>query len=113
MAVRYSLVRLADCCSQTLNAFVALLPATWSAFRAYLTALLTSDALTADSPLFVSRTAADTQLHLPLHIGGYTDFYASLEHATNCGTLLRGPERALQPNWRHLPVAYHGRASCV
>jgi len=50
---------------------------------------------------------------LPARVGDYTDFYASLEHATNCGTLLRGPERALQPNWRHLPVAYHGRASCV
>jgi len=44
-----------------------------------------------------------------LHFAGdYTDFYSSIEHATNVGTMFRGPENALMPNWKHLPVGYHG-----
>ncbi len=50
---------------------------------------------------------------LPVDIGDYTDFYSSREHATNVGTMLRGADNALQPNWLHLPVAYHGRASSI
>ena len=45
--------------------------------------------------------------------GDYTDFYSSREHATNVGTMFRGPDNALQPNWLYLPVGYHGRASSV
>jgi fumarylacetoacetase len=52
-------------------------------------------------------------LHLPVNIGDYTDFYSSREHATNVGNMFRGRENALLPNWLHLPVAYHGRASSV
>lgn len=48
-----------------------------------------------------------------MNIGDYTDFYASREHATNVGTIFRGKDNALQPNWLHLPVGYHGRASSV
>ncbi|HMZ06554.1 MAG TPA: fumarylacetoacetase [Anaerolineales bacterium] len=55
----------------------------------------------------------DVQLHLPVSIGDYTDFYASREHATNVGIMFRGKEHALMPNWLHLPVGYHGRASSV
>jgi fumarylacetoacetase len=55
---------------------------------------------------------ADARLHLPIAIGDYTDFYSSIEHATNVGKLFR-PDNPLLPNWRHLPVAYHGRASSV
>ena len=61
--------------------------------------------------LFVSQ--ADATLHLPVRIGDYTDFYSSIEHATNVGKLFRDPENALLPNWRHLPVGYHGRASSI
>ena len=50
---------------------------------------------------------------VPARIGDYTDFYSSLEHAQNVGTMLRGPDKALMPNWRHLPVAYHGRSSSI
>lgn len=50
---------------------------------------------------------------LPVKIGDYTDFYASKEHAENVGTLFRGKENALNPNWKHLPVAYHGRSSSI
>jgi fumarylacetoacetase len=52
-------------------------------------------------------------MHMPIKIGDYTDFYASFEHAYNCGVLIRGPDNAMQPNWKHLPVGYHGRASSV
>jgi fumarylacetoacetase len=57
--------------------------------------------------------AEDVIMHLPAKIGDYTDFYSSKEHATNVGTMFRGKENALMPNWLHLPVAYHGRASSI
>lgn len=52
-------------------------------------------------------------MQLPLRIGDYTDFYSSIEHATNVGRMFRGEDNALLPNWKHLPVAYHGRASSI
>ncbi|KAJ4114743.1 hypothetical protein NW768_011297 [Fusarium equiseti] len=56
---------------------------------------------------------ADVQSHVPLSIGDYTDFFAGRNHAQTVGTLFRGAANALQPNYNHLPVAYHGRASSV
>ena len=56
---------------------------------------------------------SEVQMHLPMHIGDYTDFYAGKNHAFNLGCILRGPDNALQPNYTHLPVGYHGRASSV
>lgn len=53
------------------------------------------------------------QMHMPVHVGDYTDFYSSREHATNVGKMFRDPENALLPNWLHLPVGYHGRASSI
>ncbi|MBT8258626.1 MAG: fumarylacetoacetase [Bacteroidia bacterium] len=55
----------------------------------------------------------EIEMQLPVHIGDYTDFYASKEHATNVGTMFRGAENALMPNWLHLPVGYHGRSSSI
>ncbi len=55
----------------------------------------------------------EVEMQLPVQIGDYTDFYSSIEHATNVGTMFRGKENALMPNWLHLPVAYHGRSSSV
>ncbi|MDF4203850.1 fumarylacetoacetase [Maribacter sp. SA7] len=55
----------------------------------------------------------DARMHLPVHVGDYTDFYSSIEHATNVGKMFRDPENALLPNWRHIPVGYHGRASSI
>ncbi|TAH19979.1 MAG: fumarylacetoacetase [Cytophagales bacterium] len=55
----------------------------------------------------------DVQLHLPIKIGDYTDFYSSEQHATNVGKMFRPDGDALLPNWKHLPVAYHGRASSI
>ncbi len=59
----------------------------------------------------VSRKEA--KMLLPVKVGDYTDFYSSIEHATNVGTMFRDPENALLPNWKHLPVGYHGRASSI
>jgi fumarylacetoacetase len=56
---------------------------------------------------------SDVQMHLPVAIGDYTDFYSSIEHATNVGMMFRDPNNALLPNWKHLPVGYHGRASSI
>ena len=61
--------------------------------------------------LFVKQS--DAQMHLPVQVGDYTDFYSSIEHATNVGMMFRDPENALLPNWRHIPVGYHGRASSI
>ncbi|KAG1226061.1 hypothetical protein G6F35_003082 [Rhizopus arrhizus] len=56
---------------------------------------------------------SSVKMHLPAKIGDYTDFYCSREHATNVGIMFRGKDNALQPNWLHIPVGYHGRASSV
>lgn len=56
---------------------------------------------------------SEAVLHLPAKIGDYTDFYSSIHHATNVGVMFRGKENALMPNWKHLPVGYHGRSSSV
>lgn len=55
----------------------------------------------------------EVQMLSPVHIGNYTDFYSSEEHATNVGSMFRDPKNALLPNWKHMPVAYHGRASSI
>ena len=57
--------------------------------------------------------AQQVKLVLPVHVGDYTDFYSSIEHATNVGTMFRDPDNALLPHWKHLPVGYHGRASSI
>ena len=61
----------------------------------------------------VLKPMDSVSLHLPIEIGDYTDFYSSIEHATNVGTMFRDPNNALLPNWRHLPVGYHGRSSSI
>lgn len=55
----------------------------------------------------------EAEMLMPVKIGDYTDFYSSIEHATNVGKMFRDPENALLPNWKHLPVGYHGRASSI
>jgi len=56
---------------------------------------------------------SNAQMHLPLEIRDYTDFYSSVEHATNIGSMFRDPSNPLLPNWKHIPVGYHGRASSI
>jgi len=55
----------------------------------------------------------EATMHLPIRVGDYTDFYSSESHATNVGTMFRDPDNALLPNWKHIPVGYHGRASSI
>jgi fumarylacetoacetase len=101
----------------TLNAFMAAGRAAWSEARAAISRLLHNDepTLRDNSPLRDRALIpmADVELLLPAEIGDYTDFYSSREHAHNVGTMMRGPDKALMPNWLHLPVAYHGRASSL
>lgn len=99
-----------------LNPFLAQGKPTWSATRATIRHLLTDAPTLRDSPDLQAKALlrqADVRMLLPARIGDYTDFYSSREHAHNVGTMLRGPDNALMPNWLHLPVAYHGRASSV
>ena len=71
----------------------------------------TSSVLRNDNSIFIKQK--DVTMHMPVKIGDYTDFYSSIEHATNIGTMFRDPKNALLPNWKHLPVGYHGRASSI
>ncbi|WP_174301737.1 fumarylacetoacetase [Caulobacter sp. S45] len=95
-----------------LNPLMALGAAPRQALRLRLVELLEqgSPARADVEPLL--HPAADCVLHLPAHIGDYTDFYAGLHHATNVGRLFR-PDAPLPPNYKHVPIGYHGRASSV
>ena len=101
----------------SLNSFLRLGRPAWKKTREILQHLLSADTpiLRDDSRLRerMFHTQNDVTMKLPVRIGNYTDFYSSYHHAHNVGTMLRGPENALMPNWKWLPVAYHGRASSV
>ena len=101
----------------TLNALMALGRPAWTAARTTLTRLLRDDEPTLRDNVALRDAALHKQsaveMVLPAAIGDYTDFYSSREHATNIGIMLRGKDNALQPNWLHIPVGYHGRASSV
>jgi len=62
---------------------------------------------------FAMYPSAEIRMLMPLQVGDYTDFYSSMEHATNVGIMFRDPANALMPNWKHIPVGYHGRASSI
>jgi len=95
------------------TAFMALGRNSWQRLRKELTELLAagSDARGKVEPHLVSM--ADAVLHLPFTVSEYTDFYAGKHHALNVGTMFRGAENALPPNWLHIPIGYNGRASSV
>jgi len=100
----------------TLNRFMSAGRDVWREVRQRLISLLSSDSSPLKNDAMRSRVflpAKEIQMHLPVDIGDYTDFYASREHATNVGIMFRGKENSLMPNWLHLPVGYHGRASSV
>ena len=101
--------------SETLNEFAGLGRAAASAARKAITSLLSDgdDRLASHGERDrVVVAAADAVAGMPFAIGDYTDFYASEHHATNVGSMFR-PDNPLMPNWKHLPVGYHGRASSV
>jgi fumarylacetoacetase len=101
----------------SLNRFLALGRPAWRKTRQILQELLAANTSTLrDNPELRERVfhrQSEVSMKLPARIGNYTDFYSSYHHAHNVGTMLRGPDNALMPNWKWLPVAYHGRASSV
>lgn len=101
----------------SLNDFLALGRPAWKSVREVLQNLLAANTPTLrdDAKLReqVFHRQSDVVMQLPVKIGNYTDFYSSYYHSHNVGTMLRGAENALMPNWKWLPVAYHGRASSV
>lgn len=103
--------------ADALNSLMILSGPALKALRARLQRLLRADqpALRDDAETRARAVVPrrEVAMRLPAHIGDYTDFYASRQHATNVGTMFRGKESALMPNWLHLPVGYHGRASSV
>lgn len=88
-------------------------PAVWAALRERLTALLSDGAAEQAKLESMLVPMADATLHMPIFVREYTDFYAGRHHATNVGTMFRGAENALPPNWLHIPIGYNGRASSV
>lgn len=101
----------------SVNRFMGRGRAIWSATRARLIELLSHDCPTLrDDQTLRSQALFDlarVTLQMPIHITAYTDFYSSIDHARNVGTIIRGPENALNPNWKHLPIAYNGRYSSI
>jgi fumarylacetoacetase len=96
----------------TLNAFLASGREQWSDVRDWLVDLLAQDA-SAELVGAHLLPLADVTLHLPFEVADYVDFYASEHHATNVGRIFRPDGNALTPNWKHLPIGYHGRAGTV
>lgn len=85
----------------------------WAALRARISDLL-ADGASEEAQLTPHLVAqADADMHMPFLVAEYTDFYAGKHHAMNVGTMFRGPENALPPNWLHIPIGYNGRASSV
>jgi fumarylacetoacetase len=95
------------------NEVMELGPDAWAALRARLQALLAEGAAERDAVERFLHPIDAVRLHLPFLVAEYTDFYASRHHAANVGTMLRGAENALPPNWLHIPIGYNGRASSV
>jgi fumarylacetoacetase len=96
----------------TLNAFMARGPRSWTALRAQLTDWFTDPVHRgAIEPHLVPR--GQVTMHLPIEVADYVDFYSSQHHAENLGRMFRPDSAALTPNWKHLPIGYHGRAGTV
>jgi fumarylacetoacetase len=97
----------------TLNHFLAQGRRTWTAVRDRLTELLTEPRYRPDVERYFFDLTDDVRLNLPFEVPDYVDFYSSREHATNLGRLLRPGQPPLLPNWKHMPIGYHGRAGSV
>ncbi len=101
----------------TLNEFISLGKPTWRAVRDKISELFEVSCPVIRDNL-EQKTAilthiSNIEMMMPFQAGDYTDFYSSIEHATNVGKMFRDPENALLPNWRHIPVGYHGRSSSI
>jgi len=103
--------------SDSLNDFIALGRPAWRAVRERISDLLNEKNQALQSQKDARRQClfpqSEVTMLLPVRIGDYTDFYSSIDHATNMGKMFRDPANALLPNWKHIPVGYHGRASSI
>ena len=110
-------IPVADYETKTLNALMRHGKSAMRALRERVSVLLQHDNTELQSKTdLCARALVDQnniEMTMPVEVGDYTDFYSSIDHATNVGTMFRDPDNALLPNWRHLPVAYHGRASSI
>ncbi len=97
------------CTGPTLNAFLAMGAGPRRALREAVSALLQDGS---DERPHLLHRVADCTMYMPAHVGDYTDFYAGIHHATNVGQMLR-PDQPLPPQYRYVPIAYHGRASSL
>ena len=100
----------------TLNEFIELGKPATNAVRLKIQELLAENSKLAQDEKTLAECFFDidqVKMMMPVHIPNYTDFYSSIEHASNVGIMFRGAENALLPNWKHLPVGYHGRASSI
>jgi fumarylacetoacetase len=101
----------------SLNSFIGLGKPVWRAVRNRISELLRDNNPTLRDDAVLRKKAlfrrSEVETLLPVFVRDYTDFYSSIEHATNVGIMFRGKENALMPNWKHLPVGYHGRASSI
>ncbi|MFD2514270.1 fumarylacetoacetase [Pontibacter locisalis] len=100
-----------------LNDFIAYGKPIWRAVRNRVSDLLRNDntEISGDSNMIRECLVRqdEAQMLMPVKVPNYTDFYSSIEHATNVGTMFRDPKNALLPNWKHIPIGYHGRASSI
>jgi fumarylacetoacetase len=96
----------------SLNAFMAMGREQWDVAREWITEVLGNDAHRARTEPHL-HALSDVELHLPIEVGDYVDFYASEHHASNVGRIFRPDQEPLLPNWKHLPVGYHGRSGTV
>lgn len=100
----------------TLNEFIELGKPVTNAVRLKIQELLLDGSLLSKDEKSIRDCFFDldqVKMMMPVHVPNYTDFYSSIEHATNVGTMFRDPNNALLPNWKHIPVGYHGRASSI
>lgn len=99
--------------ADTLNEYIALGKPVWAAVRKRLTELLTAGNTEINNNAGLLAKQADAQMLMPVFVPDYTDFYSSAEHASNVGKMFRPDQAPLLPNWKHIPVGYHGRASSI
>lgn len=99
--------------TETLNQFMSLGKAYWTVTRNIIQTMLLEGSPHQELVESCLVAQSSVAMRLPCKIGDYTDFYSSIHHATNVGIMFRGKENALMPNWTHIPVGYHGRASSV
>ena len=103
---------LSACCNQQLNDFMSMGKQYWSALRKALSAALTQGSALEAQIVSCLVAQADAEYALPCHIGDYTDFYTSIHHATSVGKKFR-PDNPLLPNYKWVPIGYHGRSSSI